>query len=103
MKKLLEYINKIQPDTKTLYAYQDGFFDALEVIKDYINREIDSNQVQAAVKVNFAEKIYDDLIYDLTDRNGLKQTYWDIDDDVRLEIKNAWVEIINNYLSKISA
>jgi signal recognition particle GTPase len=56
----------------------------------------------AILKQKIAEEIYDDLIYDLTDRRGLNQQYWQIDDDVRLEIKHTWIKIIKNKLSNFS-
>lgn len=73
-----------------------------EAINIGIDEGLKANPVENRVMPKIAEEIYDDLIYDLTDRRGLKQEYWNIDDDVRLEIKHTWVEIIKKRLSNFT-
>ena len=38
------------------------------------------------------------IIYDLSDRRGLKHEWVHIDEDIRKEIKDIWVEIIKEAL-----
>lgn len=45
-----------------------------------------------------AEKIVENIVSDLTDRRGLKQEWWMIDEDIQKEIKETWKEIILIYL-----
>lgn len=41
-----------------------------------------------------AEKIVDGIIYDLTDRRGLRQEWELIDDEIKEEIKECWVSVV---------
>jgi hypothetical protein len=41
-----------------------------------------------------AERIVDAIVDDLTDRKGLKQEWWSIDNDIREEIKRKWIDIV---------
>lgn len=47
-----------------------------------------------------AKAIVSDLLYDLTDRKGLKQEWNSIDKPVQEDIKSAWVDIIVKNLRK---
>ena len=42
-----------------------------------------------------ADKIVDAILYDLTDRRGLRQAWEQIDNDIQEEIKKEWVKIIS--------
>lgn len=41
-----------------------------------------------------ALKIADQIIDDLTDRRGLKQEWWDIDDEIQESIRQQWADFI---------
>jgi hypothetical protein len=41
-----------------------------------------------------AERIVDGIIYDLDDRRGLKHEWRRIDEDIRAEIREAWILIV---------
>ena len=41
-----------------------------------------------------ARQIVDNILYDLTDRRGLRQEWEQIDDDIQQEIKDAWFQIV---------
>lgn len=43
-----------------------------------------------------SEQIVDAIICDLTDRRGFRQEWDMIDDDIRDEIKNKWIDIVRN-------
>lgn len=42
-------------------------------------------------KYKIAEKIVDAIIADLTDRSGLDNEWSNIDKEIRLEIREAWI------------
>lgn len=46
-----------------------------------------------------ARKIVYGIIFDLTDRRGLRQVWDGIDDEVKEEIIESWVEIVEESLS----
>ena len=50
------------------------------------------------MRIDIIRNIVDDLIYDLNCRSGLGNEWDQIDDDIRLEIKERWVEIIPNHI-----
>ena len=41
------------------------------------------------------DKQWQELCHDISDRRGLKHEWNAIDDDVKLEIRKAWEEILN--------
>ncbi len=47
-----------------------------------------------------AETIVLKILYDLTDRRGLRQEWENIDVDTQREIETAWAEIIDSELPK---
>ncbi len=49
---------------------------------------------------DFAEKVVEKIVYDLSDRRGLRQEWEGIDDEIQKEIKSVWRSIINEELGK---
>lgn len=45
-----------------------------------------------------AEDIVDELIAELTTRSGFEDVYENIDDDIREEMRDSWVDIVKNKL-----
>lgn len=41
-----------------------------------------------------AERVFDQIILDLEDRRGLGDEYSQMDDDIKLELRLAWVDMI---------
>ena len=52
------------------------------------------------VNITKEEKIIFDIVYDLSDRRGLKQEWDNIDDDVKEEIIQKWINIVKKYLGR---
>lgn len=50
-----------------------------------------------------AEKIVDDIIDDLTDRGGLSNMWEEIDEDIIIEIRQTWIEIVKDNFERISS
>jgi len=49
-----------------------------------------------------AVRIVNAIIDDLSDRKGLKNTWWNIDEDIKDEIHNKWRTIVVNKIQKES-
>lgn len=56
---------------------------------DYYNHVLNNKKT-----IGIMGKVYD-IIYDISDRRGLRQVWEEIDGDVQDEIIKAWYEIIN--------
>lgn len=46
------------------------------------------------------KNIVDAILADLTDRRGLRQAWEEIDEDIREEIKECWMDIVSNFFSR---
>jgi hypothetical protein len=53
-------------------------------------------------KKDWADKAVDKIIYDLSDRRGLRQEWDQIDDEIKCEIKAIWTKIIRRAKKKAS-
>ncbi|MFH2029640.1 MAG: hypothetical protein ABIJ40_03310 [Bacteroidota bacterium] len=83
------------------YAGDNYHYDSYS--KEYVKwLETKVNSIENPVILKIANKIYNNLIDDLTDRRGLKQAYWDIGADDRLEIKSKWINIIKSIINSTS-
>lgn len=51
--------------------------------------------------VDASKKIVSDIIRDFTDRRGLKQEWYNIDEDIQEEIKKVWFNIVMENLSHL--
>lgn len=45
-------------------------------------------------KYEAAESVVDAIIFDIRSRRGLRQTWEEIDEAIRAEIKARWIEIV---------
>lgn len=52
------------------------------------------------IDLSIHEKIVFDIIADFTDRRGLKSEWSDIDIDIKEEIIETWINIVQNNLNK---
>ena len=52
------------------------------------------------IDLSIHEKIVFDIIADFTDRRGLKSEWSDIDTDIKEEIIETWINIVQNNLNK---
>lgn len=50
-----------------------------------------------------AEQLIADIVGDLSDRRGLSEEYWAIDDETRAEIVASWETIAQKYLTPAPA
>lgn len=48
---------------------------------------------------SISQEIVDAIVFDFTDRRGLRQQWEGIDDEIQQEIKDAWKEKIINILN----
>lgn len=47
-----------------------------------------------------ASNIVDAIVEDLSDRNGIKQAWYDIDEEIQDEIRQTWKEIVIKHISE---
>jgi hypothetical protein len=52
---------------------------------------------EKAIEIKSAKAV-EDIIKDLTDRRGLRQAWEEIDDEIKTEIINKWVDIVYDYM-----
>lgn len=57
------------------------------------SREGEDNNISNSTPLD-VDKIIEDLVYDITDRRGLKHEFNNIDDDIKEEMLNKWRRII---------
>src|SRR5437899_6401383 len=48
-----------------------------------------------------AEKIVDEIISDLSDRRGLRHEWDQIDDEIKDEVRDTWIDIVNSHMEGI--
>lgn len=103
-------LTEIKPNTIHIFSVpendEETFHLAFESLKNdlmmpIVYREQNIHLVAVRVeKEDKSEDVVDAIIKDFTDRRGLRQGWEQIDEDIQEEIKERWIELARDILSK---